>query len=155
MSRSYKVEKRTTTVSAAVSDALSELQELGSEMREWFDNMSEGLQQTGKAETISCTADSLESVSEPDVPECVAELEVTYFESVNRDKRRGPSRAVRCENAVAMLNAAKDAVEAFTSSKGEGDGVDQDVISEVDQLVSDLDDVISEAEGCEFPSMYG
>ena len=38
-----------TTVGAAVEDALNEFESLGSEMREWYDNMPESLQGSSKA----------------------------------------------------------------------------------------------------------
>ena len=146
----YKTLMRDATVGDCVGAAFGELEELASEMREWYDNLSEGLQQTDKAQTIESTAGTLENYSEPDVPECVAALPVKYAEMVNKDKRRGPSRDVRCQNAVAMLTAAKEAVDEWLADRRH----DADGYDDANQLSSDLDEAVGEAEGCEFPGMY-
>lgn len=160
------------TVSSS-EDACSALEELGSECREIVDNASEGLQQTQRIQTFDETAGTLESISTPDVPACIADLAIEYTEAVPTRKRQSPSRATRCANAVSVLNAAKDAAETWLEEHPEIDcddeeehdakvnagevegGYTNDDRSEVEQFISELDDIIGNAEGCEFPGMYG
>lgn len=144
---SYKYVMCQGTVSS-VEDAFSALEDLASECREVYDNASEGLQQTQRIQTFGDTADTLEGLSCPDVPECVSELAISYSEAT---KKRGVSRAKRCENAVSVLQAAVDALENWLDGLPD----DDDNRDEVDSFKSELEDAISNAEGCEFPGMYG
>lgn len=151
MSSSYKHVQCTGTVSS-VSDAYSALEELGSECREVVDNASEGLSQTQRIQTFDETAGVLENLSEPDVPECVGELAITYSERTPKHKRRAPSRAVRCSNAVSVLQAAADALEEWLDDEQNSEHDDRD---EVQSLLDQLQNDAGEAENCEFPGMYG
>lgn len=168
----YKSVARQGTVSS-VEDSFNTLEELGNECREIVDNASEGLQQTQRIQTFEETASTLEGLSCPDVPTCIADLAIEYTESVPTRKRQSPSRYTRCQNEVAVLTAAKDAAETWLEEHPEidedeaeehdakvhegsvEDGYTNDDRSEVEQFISELDDAISNAEGCEFPGMYG
>lgn len=148
---SYKNRSTDSTVSA-ISDAISDLTSLGEECREIVDNASENLQQTSRIQTFDETASALEGLSEPDVPEVVAELPITYVEQISTRKGRGESRAVRCANSVAVLQAAQEAVAMWLEDEENEKHEDRD---DVEQLANDLEEIIGEAEGCEFPGMYG
>lgn len=148
---SYKNRSTDSTVSA-ISDAISDLTSLGEECREIVDNASENLQQTSRIQTFDETASALEGLSEPDVPEVVAELPITYVEQISTRKGRGESRAVRCANSVAVLQAAQEAVATWLEDEENEKHEDRD---DVEQLANDLEEIIGEAEGCEFPGMYG
>lgn len=148
---SYKNRSTDSTVSA-ISDAISDLTSLGEECREIVDNASENLQQTSRIQTFDETASALEGLSEPDVPEVVAELPITYTEQISTRKGRGESRAVRCANSVAVLQAAQEAVAMWLEDEENEKHEDRD---DVEQLANDLEEIIGEAEGCEFPGMYG
>ncbi len=149
---SYKLEIRTTTLGAAILDAFSELECLGEEMREWASNMEEKFSSTQKYEDVSNAADTLDHLSEPstdDIPEDLKAREIKYTESVKRSKKQSPSRATRCGNAVAMLQSASEFLQ------GQADGIeDEDVKSNLTDVLEELDNLISEAEGIEFPGMY-
>lgn len=148
---SYKNRSTDSTVSA-ISDAISDLTSLGEECREIVDNASENLQQTSRIQTFDETASALEGLSEPDVPEVVAELPITYVEQISTRKGRGESRAVRCANSVAVLQAAQEAVATWLEDEANEEHADRD---DVEQLANDLEEAISEAGSCEFPGMYG
>lgn len=109
----YKPRPIKTTVAAAVGDAFSEFQTLAEEMRETADNMENGgMGHLPKCEAASDAADELEShIDEPEVPDCLATIEVEATEMVNKDKRKGPSRDTRLANAQALLEAAKVELE--------------------------------------------
>jgi methyl-accepting chemotaxis protein len=149
---SYKTEIRITTLGAAVGDAFSLLESLAEEVREVVDNASDGLSQTQRIQTLEETASTLENLQEPEVPEWLRGTEVTYVEQVQKDKRRGPSRAARCENATRMLRAAQEVVtqrleaqEAQVESEAE----------EVQELLDSISNAADDAESAEFPGMYG
>lgn len=159
---SYKNETRISTV-GAVTDAITELQSLGEEAREIVDNAPEGLSQTDRITTFDETASTLESLDEPDVPPIIDGIAISYSERVNKNKRRGASRAARCSNAVALLEAAKTAAEDWLADLDEretGAEEGKDVAGaehrdDVEEFISALSDIISEAENCEFPGMFG
>ena len=143
MASAYKQEKRESTVGDLVADAVSELESLKDEMSEWRDNMEgTGLENTSKFEQVSEAAETLESyVSEVDVPDELSGIAASWFESVHRNKRRGASRSVRLGNAIAMLEAAS---EALGASEIEGA---EDLETEVGELKDNV-------EGIEFPGMF-
>lgn len=158
----HKFKEYTGSVSS-ISDAFSALESLGEEAREIVDNATEGLSQTQRVQTFDETAGTLEGLSEPEVPSCVADLAITWTECTTRT-----GRANRRDNATACLSAAKDAAETWLEERraeeADADGVgeseddadDTEVdLDEVEQFISELDDLISEAEGCEFPGMFG
>lgn len=155
---SYKNVPCTGTVSS-VSDAVSALTDLGDECREIVDNAEGGLRETSRIQTFEETAGTLESMSEPDVPECIAELTISYGEQVPRRKARSASRAVRCQNAIAVLQAASEAAQQWlddTDCQPEDKGPTQEEQrDEVEGFINEIDGIIGEAEGCEFPGMFG
>jgi hypothetical protein len=144
----YKCVRCTGTVSS-IEDATNALEELGGECREVVDNASEGLSQTQRIQTLSETADALDCLQSWDIPEAVRELPIEYDESVPTRKRMQPSRSVRCANATSVLQAALEALEAW-----QADNEKHEEIDEVQQLCSELEELISAAEGCEFPGMF-
>ena len=148
----YKPQAQQTTIAAAVGDAFSAIQELRDEMVESKENMEEKLSHTDKYARIEECIETLESEcdNEPDVPESVQELPVTYSEMVPARRGRGTSRATRLSNAIGMLEAARDYAQAWLDEEDRGDGA-----SEVESMVQDLENAISSMEGADFPGMYG
>lgn len=152
-------------VADAVSGGFSELEELASECREMFDNASEGLQQTQRLQTFDETASTLEGLCEPDVPEYVGELRFQVRQEIPNRPRRGLSRATRRDNAVALLQGAMEAIqeriEKWEANRDEEGATEaqqsenQDYIDEAQSLVDELESAIGDAEGTEFPGMYG
>jgi hypothetical protein len=146
----YKFKTCTGTV-ASVEDAYSALEELGSECREIVDNASEGLSQTQRIQTLSGTADALENLQCSDIPKCVRDLDISYSEGTNRNKRRGCSRAMRAQNAANVLEAAADACEAWLDEEADA----HDDRDEVQALIDELREHADAATSAEFPGMYG
>lgn len=162
-------------VADAVSEAISEIQSLAEECREIVDNAGDGgLSQTQRIQTFDQTAGDLESCDELDVPDCVSELR--FQASLEKTPKRGLSRARRCSNAVSLLQGALEAVQAFISEKedeqsaketapdekepseeAQDDSEDnlQEQIDEAQAFADELENIISYAEGAEFPGMFG
>ncbi len=149
----YKYEQRRGDI-GDMSAAFSEVESLAGECQEIVDNASEGLSNTQRIQTLGETADRLGNVSEVDVPECIASLVIDYSESVNTNKRRSPSRAVRMENAVTILQAGVDAAQGIIDETDNED-YDEDERAEIEEFINEIESVISEIEGAEFPGMFG
>jgi hypothetical protein len=150
-------------VSAAISDGIAALTELGAECREVCDNMPESLQSSARYESLSASADALENLSDPDLEACNAEplasATVTYALA------RRTSRASRRDEAVAMLQAAADALSESLNDTEDAEDVALEEGSDlpeapydadaVQSLIDELESIIGEAENCEFPGMFG
>lgn len=166
MGRSIKSKEFGGTI-ADISDAINGLVELGNEIREVVDNATEAGKATNRIQTLEATADVLENFSEPDVPECLNSTSIKWNEFQPRSKRAGLSRSNRCANFVAVLQSAKDAAEDAQSGfetdvavaveqKDETDEAEhREKVDACQSFMDELDNIISEAEGCEFPGMYG
>lgn len=147
---SYRLETREGTV-GSIDDAYSEIAELGDEMRSNADSMQgTNLESTEKYTTTEEAADTLEAISAPEVPDVIAELAMSWSESINKRKGRGPSRDVRLGNAIAILHAAVETAQSWAA-----DNPDHDDHDDVEQFVSDLEDTISDVEDVEFARMFG
>jgi hypothetical protein len=164
----YKNVECKTTVGAAISDAFAEFTTLAEEMESWADNMPESKQGSAKHDEVEAAKDELENHnSEPNVPEFLADIPVTYTEQRKSGKRGGPSRSVRLGNAQGMLQAARDVIQAFIDK----DDADLDT-NDNDAVVDKKEDAVAarkeEAESfirdeldehCEFdvdfPGMFG
>lgn len=135
----------TYDVQGAVNDGYTLLQELGEEMRSWYDNMPENFQNADKGQTIEQAADALESINEANTPEVIQNLDCSFQTRASKRK----SRASRRDEAVAILQSAKDAAETWMEENEK-----HEQLGEVEAFVSELDDMISEAESVEFPGMF-
>lgn len=152
MARGKKVEpiKIETTVGEAVGTAYMLIEELAGEMREAYDNTPESLQNGGVGEARGEAADTLENISEPTCDnETVNELKAT-FELMPSRKRHGPSRADRRDEATRYAQEAIDTLQAFLEEHEEGDAHD-----DAEAFADEIQSLIDEVEGVEFPGMFG
>ncbi len=148
MARKIEMQKYESTVEGAIDDAMSAFEELGSECREVCDNMPESLQSTDRYSTLDETANELEYLSAPDVPECVSGLTVTF----SYKPQRRMSRSDRRHEAIRTIEAAKDAAQEWLDDEA---NAEHDQRDEVETLVSEIDDIVGTAENVEFPGMFG
>jgi hypothetical protein len=153
----YKQVEVTKGLSEAVLDAYGEFQCLRDEVREAMEGLEERFSGTQRYQTLESTADELDGFcdEEVDVPEDIAQAAITFTESRNRSTKRAPSRAVRCGNACAALEAVINAVE----EKEEEVRADDDRGKSGDALLEELSDFreklqehIDVAQGLDFPS---
>lgn len=168
MAKKTRTRTLQTSVAAAIPDALSEIESLRDEMQEWADNMEEKLSHTEKYERVREAADALESaVTDVDVPE-FADQTISCVEML--PGRKGLARWKRLSNAVAALSAAKDAMEVQRDELREIDDDEvpaevaaligdertpSEAADELDSVIEEVDNIINEAEGVEFPGMFG
>ena len=140
--------KFTTTADSLVDDAVGELQCLGEELREWYDNLPESLQQSDKAYTLDESAGMLEAVYEPDLDDSATEVDVVFIPAINISSRRD-----RHAEAIAMLEAAKEAL--ITADEGLDGELDLTKDNTHEEGVNDIENIIHEVECVEFPGMFG
>lgn len=159
----YKSVQRQGTVSQCISDGIQELEGLKTEMEEWYNNIQgTPAENTNKFQTVEEAFNTLDGLDldEPDVPEDLQSLPVNYMEQMVRSGRWGPSRAVRCSNACAMLSAAADILRDFEPEEldeevNNDEHTDlQDLKAQGDEVADQLDSITGDAEGIEFPGMY-
>lgn len=145
---SYKINTVQGTI-GSVEDAFSVIAELGDEMRSNADNMQgTNLEQTEKYTTTEEAADTLEAISAPDVPEVISDIGIEWSEAINKRKGRGESRDVRLSNALACIEAAAGAAQAWLEEHPEHEDAD-----DVSQFHSELEDACDIE--VEFPRMFG
>lgn len=146
----YRIIESKGTAEEMVDGAMTDLQELRDEVREIADNAEgTGLENTSRIQTLAEAADGLDGVADETFSWDNQTLSALPVTAQIMFSRRSISRAVRCSNAVAILTAVKEALEEFQT------GDDEEANSVADDLVSTLEDVISGAEGLEFPGMFG
>lgn len=145
----YKSVLHDGEVQGAVADAFSEIESLAEEMRETAENMEAGgMGHLDKCVAATEAADTLENISQVEAPDGVADLPMKYSISVPTRKGRGTGRSTRLSNACSMLQQVIDMVQ-------EEDLVEEVASDHRDDFVTELETVISEIEGVEFPGMYG
>jgi hypothetical protein len=142
--RRPKLQEIKTTLDEALNDAFAELSELAGECRDLVDNAPPGIDQTQRIQTFDETASQLEEITDPPTvaPE-LADLPITY--SVPRT--RHSSRATRCWDACAAINACVEALDSVAESDPRR--------QEASELASELQETVGSAENCEFPGMFG
>jgi len=111
-----------SSLQAAISDAFAAITSIGDECRESYDNMPENLQGASYAEGLSNVADTIEGLSEPELPDWLTDD--SYYTNWTEDRRASLSRAARLNNAVAALEGAVEAIDSMCGS----------IESEIDEL---------------------
>ena len=130
---------QTHKIAELVADAFSEFEALGEETRQNAENMEESF--PTKAEQWAEVAEVMEGLNKPDVPESLANIEISFREVPS--KRTG--REWRCTEACGSLQRVVDHLE----------GIDCELKADAESLKGELEDVMSEAENASFPGMYG
>lgn len=134
----------------AISTGYGILEELGQELRDWYDSLPDSLQGGDKGSALDEGASTLEDLSAVEVSEELAKVLTGEIVTVSPMKKRA-SRAARRDYAVTLLSDAKQTIEDFLSNQDDDYGHKDDL----EQLMSDLDEAIGEAENVSFPGMYG
>ena len=136
------------TIAATVGDCYSTLENLGQEFRDICDNTPDSLQSTDLYDRRDTTASTIEGMSEPDVPEWLGEVTFIWTQWPRSSTK---SRGGQCSEAAAMLQAVVDKLDELIEANSYTKEQNDDMAS----LKDDLETIISEAEGCEWPGMFG
>jgi len=142
MARKKKLVTSEMPLANAVQEAFADAEGLRDELQEWYDNLPENFQNGDKGDQLQSAIDALESVTEPDVPEALQDIPVSFV--VNQKRRK--SRNDRMRDCIALLQAAGEAAANFAEENEE----DEDGAV----LADEIDSVISEWENVEFPGMF-
>lgn len=145
---------------SALGDALSEIENLASEMTDWRDNMGQydGLSATQKYEEVQTAADTLEEQQSEleDIQSGLGDLDgMEDIEIVARPPfdpyfyGYSMGRARRLSNALADLNAATEGIELYRAK----DDTSSEDSETAEDLFNRIGDVISELEGVDFPTL--
>lgn len=162
--RGLRNQRFTTSLENLLSAAQSEVESLAGELRDWHDNLPEGINSSDKAAEIDEAASTLERINFPDVPDGLGDIKVLHLPSLEQDSRpkRGAEVVSMLEDAIGALNSKLEdpSQDIDDAKKPEGDaspGTDetdpQEKIAEIESLVSDLEDVKGELENVTYPSM--
>ena len=175
--RSLRTTRFTTTVGDLISSAQGTVEDLGSELRSWHDNLPDGLNSSAKADEIEEAASTLENLSFPDVPDSVSDLPVVHIPALEQDSRpkRSAEATSKLENAIEALNARAEELrqELTDAEEVEADGTEavttdaeasasesqdptadhQETIEEIESLVTELENAKSELEDVSYPAM--
>lgn len=135
----------------AIGEVMADVEELGSEMRQWADNMEEKFGSTQKYEEVSQAADTLENAAGNDpvnfeLQSFLNDVKITIQDPT--PKRRGYSRADRLAQSQGVLMDVVDALDTFI---GDGTGPNETTAAE---LKDALDEIDSELQGVDFPGMF-
>ena len=168
----------TTPLEDLLSAAQSEVESLAGELRDWHDNLPEGINSSDKATEIDEAASTLENITFPDLPDSLSTIKVLHLPALEQDSRpkRGAEVVSMLDDAIAALNSkADDLKQALEDAKNaeadvdtlrtlapdsppagpgkEEDADPQEMIAEIESLVDDLEGVKGELENVTYPSM--
>jgi hypothetical protein len=159
----------TTNVSDLISDAFSEIESLGSEMRDWYDGMPENFQNGDKGSAVNDAADALESMESPSVESTGVSQILERITVVHLPGLNVSSRSDRAIDAADMLRTASEAIDEWVSEnmndkesnktiEFEEDGEKVSITVDFESLTTLSSEAMTAAEdleGVEFPGMYG
>lgn len=138
----------TAPLADAIASAYEGIDNLAEEMDNWASGMEEGnLANSEKCQLAREAADSLQNVSQPDVPEFLQETDVYWNEQVKRNEPRW----LRLANIVQCLQAVVEKL----SELSEDESTKEEQREEIDQLKDEVESTLSDIESVEFPGMFG
>lgn len=151
-----------------VVSSISGLSDLADELRSWYDNLPESFQQGDKGSVLEESASTLENIQEPDVPRWAGAMAVyapPMLDLTSRaDRRDGIVHEL--SQALAAIDNALESGKPFPLCRSEdgktefklptrSEDDDGEILwDELQGLRDELDNIINEAEGVEFPGMY-
>ena len=158
----YKQVKEKFTVDEGLDT--SEIESLRDEMQGWIDNMGgTALENTSRYQTASDAVDTLDRVDDirfDDIWDAVRntksltvdglkalEYEVVTFKV--RSRRQYPSRTHRLSNSVSIINGALECLREFLERWSD------DEVGEIRAAIDEVESIVSDLDGVEFPGMYG
>lgn len=156
----------TTTADSLMADAYAEIADLGQEMRDWFDNLNEGLQATEKAERVDEAASNLENIEQQEATDLMKKIEVFHLPMLG-----GNSRGHRAAAAANILKAVAVAITDYCQqhredskpkvkmkvklkAKPKKPSVEDSDFEELESISSQCEDDACEVENVEFPGMF-
>lgn len=160
--RKYQTIK--TTLGSAVESSYQSLEELCGEMEELRDNLEEHFSSTNKYDMASTAASELcEAQNTVEIPDEVSKRDVSFSVVLPRSKRKSLSRADRCSNACACLEAAlevlnreKDELDIARAENGDGylSEDQEELLDSLNGAIEEMQPLLDNAQAVEFPGMF-
>ena len=141
-----KQTRYTVTVEDLLGEVSSGIEELGSELRSWHDNLPDGLNASSKADEIDEAATTLENISVPELSSSES-VQVFFLPGFDLDSR--PKRAAEIGQMISAITGALEDQKSTLEQENPG----SEDIQEIETFVSELENAASELEGVSFPSM--
>jgi hypothetical protein len=143
-------------IESIIEASYSDMECLGEEIRDWFDNMGENLQCSAKGEELEECADSLEYAErvelDNDFPTPLKEHKLSVIPSPKVTSRRD-----RLDEATKGLETVKEylqeIIDTQDSDKAEHK-LSDDEVENVEQVISELEETVDNMADVNFPSMY-
>jgi hypothetical protein len=123
-------ETKKNVLESVVAEAHEELNTIGAEMQDDFDEKGERWQESDKGQDLVSAAEHFSGLDYPEPPDELKSLDVEYQQVINKN----PTRAARRDNAVHALDAVASAVKALEESDANSMFID-----DLEQLISDAD----------------
>ena len=155
----YKLVEFDDTAIGAIETFYSDIDGLAEEAREVVESAPESLKSAARIQTMSDSADTLERIELPYIPDDAPDIKIKV--KLHRPKRKADntSRATRCENAALVADAGISAIEGWIAEMKEAEGERSDderaKIDEWQTFVDAVREHIAETESVEFPGMRG
>jgi len=142
-----KRSRYTASASDLQAQAANGIEELGSELRSWHDNLPDGINSSDKASEIDEAASALEGLSVPDVPEALAGDSIYFLPGLELDSR--PKRAAEIGRIISTLTDAAEQKKVEIAEEAP----ESEDIQEIESFIGDLENAASELESVSFPCM--
>lgn len=172
------------SVADAIESGVADLETLRDELQDWYDNLPENFQSGEKGSQLEEAISNLDDASgfdagiltetgdtDADAPKYPGMQRFTY----NVSTKTRQSRSYRRDEATGLLRGALDEVRAWIereekalNESGDDDEFDpnaaateageeahRDLIESAREAADELENLIDQAEGAEFPGMYG
>lgn len=149
-----KQKRFTKTADELMGEAYGEIESLADEMRSWYDNLTDTLQQNDRGTHVGEVADALEAISAQDPTELMSCVEVYHLPCLDSS-----SRSKRAAEAASLLQDVAEACHNYVSenrTKAESESSYEDSdYDELDSIADQCENDAQEVEQIEFVTMYG
>jgi len=158
-----KRKRFTSTAGELMDEAYSEIESLGEEMRGWYDNLTDTLQQNDRGQRVDEAANTLEGISAQESTDLMSQVDVYHLPSLDtssRSKRASEASSILQDVAAACHdyvseNRPEASDEEESAEKKEADTTYEDSdYDELDSIADQCEDDAGEVDGVEFPGMY-
>lgn len=148
-----------SSVESHLDGAFSTVEELGEEIREWWENLGENLQCSSKGEELEECADTLEYIERVEVDlDKIKDLVISFM----------PTHSSYIKTRSDRLGEAKDTIHVVidylqevldSQEEDEGDGQPEIVLTDdekesLEGIIQELETAVEGLEDVSFPSMY-
>lgn len=127
-----KQTRYTVTVEDLLGEVSSGIEELGSELRSWHDNLPDGLNASSKADEIDEAATTLENIAVPELSSSES-VQVFFLPGFDLDSR--PKRAAEIGQMISAITGALEDQKSTLEQENPG----SENIQEIETFVSELE----------------